>query len=66
LHTCSFAGAKDDLADPKDLAYGLSLMPAEVKYVTFPTFGHLDFVWGDSSYTDLYLAVIEAVESLPQ
>ena len=57
-----FAGSKDNLCDPADLAHGLGLVPGSVKYTALPTYGHLDFVWGNSSYLDVYPDVIKAVD----
>lgn len=34
-----FAGSKDDLCDPKDLAHGLAMIPGDVKYTTLPSYG---------------------------
>ena len=56
-----FAGSKDDLSDPKDLAHGLALIPGSIKYTALPTYGHLDFVWGNSTYKDVYPEVLTAI-----
>ncbi|KAF2076414.1 hypothetical protein CYY_002271 [Polysphondylium violaceum] len=53
--TMIFSGGQDFLADPTDVAWLLPQIASSTVYVkNLPTYSHLDFVWGETAYLDVY------------
>jgi len=59
--TAIFYGDDDDLADPTDVKHLLSLLPNVVYVNEQPTYAHLDFTWGVSSFTKIYPDVVRII-----
>jgi hypothetical protein len=60
-----FTGGQDDLADPKDVARLLSLLPpARVFQVhSEPSYSHLDPIWGLSAAYRIYPDIIRIINA---
>eukprot|EP01137_Pigoraptor_chileana_P019580 Opistho-2@80785 len=55
-----FSGTHDSLADPKDVAQLLTMLPTEnvLHYESIEGYGHGDFLWAEDAAAKLYLTVI--------
>jgi len=49
-----YSGAKDELADPTDVAWLLPQIPNLIYHQELPTYAHLDFVWDYEAVIDIY------------
>ncbi|NXO87959.1 LIPM Lipase, partial [Sitta europaea] len=57
-----WSGEKDKLADPKDMARLLPRITNLIYHEHFPTWGHLDFLWGLDATEKMYLKIIELLK----
>ncbi|CAM6120248.1 unnamed protein product [Calypogeia fissa] len=59
-----WTGDEDAIANPKDSAYSLSLLPSSNRTVfTLPTYGHTDFILGTNAYVDIYPKLIQFLKA---
>jgi pimeloyl-ACP methyl ester carboxylesterase len=49
-----FAGGRDNLADPKDVARMRQELPQPFAYHEYPEYSHISFVWGTDAAKDVY------------
>jgi len=62
LPVALFYGGNDSLADPTDVAH-LIPMIKNLVYKNFqPSYAHLDFVWGENAYIDIYPQVVSLIK----
>ncbi|KFQ91264.1 Lysosomal acid lipase/cholesteryl ester hydrolase, partial [Nipponia nippon] len=54
-----WSGGRDKFADPKDMAKLLPRITNLVYHEHFPTWGHLDFIWGIDATEKMYWKIIE-------
>ncbi|NXP07040.1 LICH hydrolase, partial [Thinocorus orbignyianus] len=54
-----WSAGQDKFADPKDMAMLLSRISNLIYHEHFPTWGHLDFIWGLDATERMYLKIIE-------
>ncbi|KAM9991291.1 hypothetical protein ACTFIZ_004706 [Dictyostelium cf. discoideum] len=54
----AFSGGQDFLADPDDVEWLIPQLKSLVYYKNLPTYSHLDFVWGETAYIDVYADVV--------
>ncbi|NXI28424.1 LIPM Lipase, partial [Sterrhoptilus dennistouni] len=57
-----WSGGQDTFADPKDMAKLLSRITNLIYHDHFPTWGHLDFIWGLDATEKMYLKIIELLK----
>jgi pimeloyl-ACP methyl ester carboxylesterase len=57
-----FTGGEDYLADPKDVAHLISLLPMPPFVHTEPTYAHLDPLLGTNAYTEIYPMILQMIE----
>ena len=58
------AGDSDPFTEKKDFDYLLSLINMEWKTVHFlKNYNHLDYVWADSAYSDIYVNLFEFLKN---
>jgi pimeloyl-ACP methyl ester carboxylesterase len=58
-----FHGSLDTLADPKDVQWFMSKLPANVSFQQYlPGYSHLDFVWSMFAYKTVYPNVLHALQ----
>ncbi|KAK2523501.1 lysosomal acid lipase/cholesteryl ester hydrolase [Columba guinea] len=56
-----WSGGKDTFADPKDMAKLLPRITNLIYHEHFPTWGHLDFIWGLDATERMYWKIIELI-----
>ena len=57
-----FAGTLDTMADPRDVGWALEQLPGKPEvYMELHGYSHMDFVWGENSYRELYPHVASAL-----
>ncbi|EFA81642.1 hypothetical protein PPL_05635 [Heterostelium album PN500] len=49
-----YYGGNDYLADPTDVEWLIPQVPSLLYKKFLPTYSHLDFVWGENAYQDIY------------
>ncbi|CAM6120256.1 unnamed protein product [Calypogeia fissa] len=55
-----WTGGIDAIADPKDAAYLLSVLPSSTREVyTLSNYGHIDFIFGYNAHKDVYPKLIQ-------
>ncbi|NXY40298.1 LICH hydrolase, partial [Ceuthmochares aereus] len=59
--TAVWSGGEDKFADPKDMAKLLPRITNLIYHEHFPTWGHLDFIWGLDATEKMYLKIIELI-----
>uniref|UniRef100_A0A8D2PFY0 Lipase n=1 Tax=Zosterops lateralis melanops TaxID=1220523 RepID=A0A8D2PFY0_ZOSLA len=57
-----WSGGQDTFADPKDMAKLLSRITNLIYHEHFPTWGHLDFIWGLDATEKMYMKIIELLK----
>uniref|UniRef100_A0A8C3KR30 Lipase n=1 Tax=Calidris pygmaea TaxID=425635 RepID=A0A8C3KR30_9CHAR len=60
-----WSGGRDKFADPKDMAKLLPQISNLIYHEHFPSWGHLDFVWGLDATEKMYLKIIELMAKHP-
>ncbi|KAF2979685.1 hypothetical protein EK904_003041 [Melospiza melodia maxima] len=60
--TAVWSGGQDKFADPKDIARLLPQITNLIYHEHFPTWGHLDFLWGLDATEKMYLKIIELLK----
>ncbi|KFO71007.1 Lysosomal acid lipase/cholesteryl ester hydrolase, partial [Cuculus canorus] len=61
IPTAAWSGGEDKFADPKDMARLLPRITNLIYHEHFPTWGHLDFIWGLDATERMYLKIIELI-----
>ncbi|KFP92064.1 Lysosomal acid lipase/cholesteryl ester hydrolase, partial [Apaloderma vittatum] len=56
-----WSGGVDTFADPKDMAKLLPRITNLIYHDHFPSWGHLDFIWGLDATEKMYLKIIELI-----
>ncbi|NWH80905.1 LICH hydrolase, partial [Piaya cayana] len=59
IPTAVWSGGEDKFADPKDMAKLLPRITNLIYHEHFPSWGHLDFIWGLDATEKMYLKIIE-------
>lgn len=54
-----YSGAKDLLADPFDVAYLLTQLPAGSFWLSVPDYAHIDFVWATDAHKVIYPTIVK-------
>ncbi|EGC34804.1 hypothetical protein DICPUDRAFT_152935 [Dictyostelium purpureum] len=49
-----YSGGQDYLADPTDVQWLIDRLSSLVNWKSLPSYSHLDFVWGENAYIDVY------------
>ncbi|NXR99857.1 LIPM Lipase, partial [Oxylabes madagascariensis] len=62
IPTAVWSGGQDKFADLKDMARLLPRITNLIYYEHFPTWGHLDFLWGLDATEKMYLKIIELLK----
>ncbi|NWS96342.1 LICH hydrolase, partial [Mionectes macconnelli] len=62
IPTAVWSGGEDTFADPKDTARLLSQISNLIYHEHFPTWGHLDFIWGLDATEKMYMKIIELLK----
>uniref|UniRef100_A0A8D2PF99 AB hydrolase-1 domain-containing protein n=1 Tax=Zosterops lateralis melanops TaxID=1220523 RepID=A0A8D2PF99_ZOSLA len=62
IPTAVWSGGQDTFADPKDMAKLLPRITNLIYHEHFPTWGHLDFLWGLDATEKMYLKIIELLK----
>ncbi|NWR05846.1 LIPM Lipase, partial [Paradoxornis webbianus] len=57
-----WSGGQDTFADPKDMAKLLPRITNLIYHEHFPTWGHLDFIWGLDATEKMYLKIVELLK----
>ncbi|XP_054238646.1 lysosomal acid lipase/cholesteryl ester hydrolase-like [Indicator indicator] len=65
IPTAVWSGGRDKFADPKDLAKLLPRITNLIYHEHFPSWGHLDFVWGLDAATRMYRKIVELIAQHP-
>ncbi|KFP07183.1 Lysosomal acid lipase/cholesteryl ester hydrolase, partial [Calypte anna] len=60
--TAVWSGGLDKFADPKDMAKLLPRITNLIYHEHFPTWGHLDFIWGLDATEKMYHKIIEIMK----
>ncbi|XP_008500246.2 lysosomal acid lipase/cholesteryl ester hydrolase [Calypte anna] len=63
--TAVWSGGLDKFADPKDMAKLLPRITNLIYHEHFPTWGHLDFIWGLDATEKMYHKIIEIMKKHP-
>lgn len=62
IPTAVWSGGEDKFADPKDIARLLPQITNLIYHEHFPTWGHLDFIWGLDATEKMYLKIMEIMK----
>ncbi|NWS19248.1 LICH hydrolase, partial [Pachyramphus minor] len=62
IPTAVWSGGEDTFADPKDMARLLPRITNLIYHEHFPTWGHLDFIWGLDATEKMYMKIIELLK----
>ncbi|RMC11565.1 hypothetical protein DUI87_11685 [Hirundo rustica rustica] len=62
IPTAVWSGGQDTFADPEDMARLLPRITNLIYHEDFPTWGHLDFLWGLDATEKMYLKIIELLK----
>lgn len=54
-----WSGGQDEFADPKDMAKLLPQIKNLLYHEHFPSWGHLDFIWGLDATEKMYQKIVE-------
>ncbi|NXS86427.1 LIPM Lipase, partial [Erpornis zantholeuca] len=65
IPTAVWSGGEDKFADPKDMARLLPRITNLIYHEHFPSWGHLDFIWGLDATEKMYLKIIELLKKYP-
>ncbi|NXK31375.1 LIPM Lipase, partial [Piprites chloris] len=65
IPTAVWSGGDDRFADPKDMARLLPRITNLIYHEHFPTWGHLDFIWGLDATEKMYMKIIELLKKHP-
>ncbi|XP_027528215.1 lysosomal acid lipase/cholesteryl ester hydrolase-like [Neopelma chrysocephalum] len=57
-----WSGGEDTFADPRDTARLLPQISNLIYHEHFPTWGHLDFIWGLDATEKMYMKIIELIK----
>ncbi|NXO20410.1 LICH hydrolase, partial [Cisticola juncidis] len=57
-----WSGGQDSFADPQDMAKLLPRITNLIYHEHFPSWGHLDFIWGLDATEKMYLKIIEILK----
>ncbi|KAM6415708.1 lysosomal acid lipase/cholesteryl ester hydrolase-like [Rhynochetos jubatus] len=60
-----WSGGRDKFADPKDMARLLPRISNLIYHEHFPSWGHLDFIWGLDATEKMYWKIIEIIRKHP-
>ncbi|NWT08930.1 LICH hydrolase, partial [Vireo altiloquus] len=60
--TAVWSGGEDKLADPKDMARLLPQITNLIYHEHFPSWGHLDFLWGLDATEKMYMKIVELMK----
>ncbi|KFV65218.1 Lysosomal acid lipase/cholesteryl ester hydrolase, partial [Dryobates pubescens] len=61
IPTAVWSAGRDKFADPKDMARLLPRITNLIYHEHFPSWGHLDFVWGLDAATMMYRKIVELI-----
>ncbi|XP_074963940.1 lysosomal acid lipase/cholesteryl ester hydrolase-like isoform X2 [Phalacrocorax aristotelis] len=61
IPTAVWSGGRDTFADPEDIARLLPRITNLIYHEHFPTWGHLDFIWGLDATEKMYQKIIELI-----
>ncbi|XP_068022306.1 lipase member M-like isoform X2 [Melanerpes formicivorus] len=65
IPTAVWSAGRDKFADPKDMAKLLPRITNLIYHEHFPSWGHLDFVWGLDAATMMYRKIVELIAKYP-
>jgi len=63
IPTAIFYGGNDALADPTDVKILIPLLKNLIFQLYIPSYAHLDFVWGENAYIDIYPQVLQIIKN---